>query len=83
MAKKEKVISEITCDYCHGKITERSNRVDFQTGHVGQGTDWHACTVKVDLKGCIPYATGDADMCSRCAASFLRRAADILDDQNA
>lgn len=79
MATVKTTHEEITCDYCRSTISARVNRIELVTGHVGQGTDWHTCTMSIQLTGVIPYGTGNADVCSKCAAKFLREAADKLD----
>ena len=65
---------KIKCDYCGDEIKFTSNEINLVTGYVGQGTDSHACTMKIELNGVIPYCTGNADICVKCATGFLKQA---------
>ena len=61
----------INCDFCNDEIQSTFVEGRFIVGHVGQGTDMHAKTITVSMKGVIPYCTGDADICDKCASKFL------------
>ena len=59
MAIETKTVVTQTCDYCKKVYEGQPKNISFITGHVGQGTDWHECTMKIRLTGLIPYGTGD------------------------